>query len=466
MAVLALVLASTAHAHAVTAMGCGRPWLGTAIGCGSPCLAPPRRPHVTVRMQQPATLPDAAEDPMSMPEEEDVEVDMVCARGVCVLPDADVAPELCTIELDGSVTCVSNEAAPTPGLSVEYLWPRALLLFSSVLYGTNFPLGRIMNEALPPSAATSARMLFAAVALSPFLLRLSPTLRLQGLLCGSFTALGYVTQSLALVDTPAATVAFLGAVTVIVCPALAVVVDGKKLGLSEAPQVWLAAALALLGVGTLELGGGDGLGSLGWGDAFSVLQAVGFGTSFFITERMMTREPGMALPITATQCAVAALVSGVWALADGTGASIAGVSLAGPEGGWLLDEAKRASYALPGLLLDENVRTVCYAALWTGLITTAANRIAETVALGRLASSEASVLLATEPLWAALFASLYIGESLGAMDAIGGALLVSACLANAVKPQTLTALLGLDDADGKRDDDDGVAKGLDASSTS
>ena len=65
-------------------------------------------------------------------------------------------------------------------------------------------------------------------------------------------------------------------------------------------------------------------------------------------------------------------------------------------------------YALPGLLLDDSLRTVCYAALWTGLVTTAANRIAETVALGRLASSEASVLLATEPLWAAGFAALAV----------------------------------------------------------
>jgi len=77
-------------------------------------------------------------------------------------------------------------------------------------------------------------------------------------------------------------------------------------------------------------------------------------------------------------------------------------------------------------------------------VTTAANRIAETVALGRLASSEASVLLATEPLWAALFAALYIGESLGGADAVGGALLVAACLANAVEPKALLGLLGLE----------------------
>ena len=105
--------------------------------------------------------------------------------------------------------------------------------------GTNFPLGKLMNEALPASASTSARMAIATLALGPFLFQLSPSLRLPALLCGCFTALGYVTQSAALVDTPAATVAFLGALTVVVCPALAAAVDGRRLGLREAPQARL-----------------------------------------------------------------------------------------------------------------------------------------------------------------------------------------------------------------------------------
>lgn len=151
-----------------------------------------------------------------------------------------------------------------------------------------------------------------------------------------------------------------------------------------------------------------------------------------------------ALPITATQCAVAALISAVWALVDGVGLGSFSLDAGlGSLHGWLLDETTRSRYALPGLFFDESVRTVCYAALWTGLVTTAANRIAETVALGRLASSEASVLLATEPLWAALFAALCIGESLGSNDVAGGALLVGACVANALQPESLRAALGL-----------------------
>ena len=167
-----------------------------------------------------------------------------CARGVCVIDETE--PEVC--EFDENMEEIVCVPAETP------LWPKALLLGSSVLYGTNFALGRLMNDALPAAASTSARFVLAGVALFPFLLRLAPSLRRDALICGCFTALGYVTQSLALVDTPAATVAFLGALTVVVCPTCAFLVEKRTdLGFRDAPQVWVAAILALVGVGFLEL---------------------------------------------------------------------------------------------------------------------------------------------------------------------------------------------------------------------
>lgn len=302
-----------------------------------------------------------------------------------------------------------------------------------------------MNDALPASAATSARFVMAGLALSPFLPKLSPSLRLQGLLCGSFTALGYISQSISLETEPSATVAFLGALTVVWCPLLAAVVDRKPLGFADAPQTWLAAALALLGVGVLELAGtGDtAFASVGWGDLWAVLQAVDFGTSFFITEKMMQKEPSQALPITAIQCGVVAVYSAAWATADGLGL---GPFAAYDSAGWLLDESRRAVCSLPGLIsagIDGPMRAVAAAAAWTGLITTAANRLGETLALGKMASSEASVLLATEPIWAAAFAAALLGEAIGANDVAGGALIVLGCVCNAVDPQRIRELLGM-----------------------
>lgn len=385
---------------------------------------------------------------------------VVCARGVCVVAE-DGAPELCFLDEENvanGVVCEPNASddVVAPGLTVAYLWPRVLLLVCSVLYGTNFPLGRLMNDAMPASAATSTRMVLASVALSPFLFRLKPELRASALTCGAFTALGYVSQSIALVDTPAATVSFLGALVVIVCPALAAVVDERPMSLADAPQTWIAAVTCLVGVGVLELGGGGAAGSVvGWGDAWSVAQAVGFGTSFFVTERMMAREPTQALPITATQCAVSALVAGVWAWLDGTGAAHGAFAFGDPRhGAWLLDGGG-ASYALPGLFYDPSLRSAAAAAAFTGLVTTAGNRVGETTALGRLSSSEASVLLATEPLWAAVFASALLHEHLDLWDGVGGALIVAACVATAIDPAWLRERLGIDYDDESESESEG-----------
>jgi drug/metabolite transporter (DMT)-like permease len=334
---------------------------------------------------------------------------VVCARGVCAIeyPDDEI--------LQGDQSLVDRFLS-------SYLGPRALLAGASILYGTNFPLGAIMNDALPPSAATSARMVMASLALSPFLFKLDPKLSGTAILCGCFTALGYTTQSLALVDLSPAKVAFLGAATVIVCPALAFLVDKKDMSLQKSPQTWLAATLCIVGVGILELYNPSGdvtnvFSQVGFGDVLAILQAIGFGTSFFITERMMRGQPEQALPITAVQVSVTAFICMIWCLSDG----------------WI-GQAGSESFGLPNLLLDPSLGMAAAAVAWTGLITTALNRFVETTALGRVNSAEASVILATEPLWAALFAALLLSDSFGVNDYVGGALIVLACLANALKP--------------------------------
>jgi drug/metabolite transporter (DMT)-like permease len=351
---------------------------------------------------------------------------VVCARGVCVLPDDD--------EYDFSAP---DDGAGQPSIIDKilssYLGPRLLLGFASILYGTNFPLGAMMNEALPPSAATSARMLLASLALSPFLFKLESKLAPTALLCGCFTALGYITQSLALVDISPAKVSFIGAAVVLVCPALEFFVNKKDMSIRNQPQVWLAATLCIVGVGVLELYDPTGATALsdvfsqiGMGDFLAFLQAVGFGTSFFITERMMTEVPGQALPITAVQVSVSALLCMFWCIMDGW------VGTAGSE-----------SYGLPMLLFEPSLKMAASAVLWTGFMTTALNRFVETTALGKMKSAEASVILATEPLWAALFAALWLSTDFGANDYIGGALIVAACLATSLQKDDFKGLFDL-----------------------
>jgi len=203
-------------------------------------------------------------------DELDVEIPdgVVCARGICVTADEDVAEELCFPEVDDenyNLNCIANSEAIAQRnvFSFQFLWPRALLLLCSILYGTNPPLVEIIENTLPASAATSGRMILAALALSPFLFQLKPELRKNALIGGSFVALGYLSQSVALLDVPAGTVGFIGGLVVIITPLVNYVLNkDAKLAWKDAPQTWLAAVICLIGVATIELGGGEGLGGL------------------------------------------------------------------------------------------------------------------------------------------------------------------------------------------------------------
>jgi drug/metabolite transporter (DMT)-like permease len=276
-------------------------------------------------------------------------------------------------------------------------------------------------------------MVVAALALSPFVLQLKQELRVPAVLCGFFTCMGYVTQSLALVDTDPARVSFLGSLTVLWCPVLEAIIDKKPMSLKEAPQTWLAAFLCIAGIGVLELfdpNATEALSlSVSTGDVFALLQAVGFGTGVWWTSRMLKQEPHQALPVTATLLATTAFLSMIWCLVDG----------------WMFapDPQEWQHYTLPGLLTDPSLRAVAGAVLWTGLISTSLNFFIELTALGRVPPSEASVILASEPLWAALFAAALYGTGLSAADSVGGALIVMACLVNAVlEPSSFDFLHG------------------------
>lgn len=222
---------------------------------------------------------------------------VVCARGVCVLSDYD-DDDYHILEDNVSIT-FSKDPSLSNRILHSYLGPRILLGIASVLYGTNFPLGAMMNDALPASAASADRMVLASIALSPFLFKLNPKLISRALLCGCFTATGYITQSLALVGTSPAKVAFLGAATVLVCPALEFFVSKRDLSLNERPQTWLAAVLCLAGVGILEIYDPSGkmsmmdqIHQIGFGDLLALMQAVSFfkffARFFFIVSSFLT----------------------------------------------------------------------------------------------------------------------------------------------------------------------------------
>ena len=278
-----------------------------------------------------------------------------------------------------------------------------------------------MDEHLPASAAIAGRMIVASLALSPFCLRIMPTTFFPAILSGCFSALGYITQSLALVNTNPARVSFLGSATVLWVPLLEAFIDKKPMGLRDAPQTWVAALLCFAGVGVLELhhtsptdDEGTSSVSISMGDILALIQAAGFGTSCFINNRILRREPHQFLPVTAVLITTTAVLAVLWSMIDG----------------WVW-KPDWFEYTLPGMLFEPSLRIVAGAMIWTGLVSTSMNYSIELSALGRMPPSEASVILASEPLWAALFAALLFHGGFGLTDWFGGLLIVAACVVNA-----------------------------------
>ena len=68
------------------------------------------------------------------------------------------------------------------------------------------------------------------------------------------------------------------------------------------------------------------------------------------------------------------------------------------------------------------------AIFYTGIMTTSLALWVEGVAFSRVPATDASIILTTEPLFAAATSAFLIGETFGASDAIGACLIVGACI--------------------------------------
>ena len=65
--------------------------------------------------------------------------------------------------------------------------------------------------------------------------------------------------------------------------------------------------------------------------------------------------------------------------------------------------------------------------LYTGLITTAFALWIESIAFAKVPATDASIILTTEPLIAAGFGAVALGETFGVSDYVGATLIIGAC---------------------------------------
>ena len=184
----------------------------------------------------------------------------------------------------------------------------------------------------------------------------------------------------------------------------------------------IPALIAVAGVAIIELKGAAGNPTIG--DLICFSQPIGFGLGYLQLEELMKKEPNAALPVSGiklTVVAMAALVlfelsPHVNSIID---ASATNVAVEGALSSMLKFPDFTPIFSSPVAL-----GAICY----TGIVTTSLALWVESIAFQRVQATDASIILTTEPLFAAAISSVLVGEQFGASDAIGAFFIVGACI--------------------------------------
>ena len=237
--------------------------------------------------------------------------------------------------------------------------------------------------------------------------------------CGGWVALGYLGQTLGLLTTTASRSCVICSLHCVFVAALAEYtrVSGIwKKGNDDASfdiVRLLPAFVAVAGVAIIELWGAGGDPTIG--DLFSFAQPIGFGLGYVQLEELMRKKPEAALPVSAIKLTVVTLASLIFfevsPLILSSGGTLSNLSL-----------------RVPNLMPIVSSPTALGGILYTGIVTTALALWFESIAFKRVPAKDASIILSTEPLFAAAAGATFLGETFGMTDYIGAGLIVGACV--------------------------------------
>lgn len=335
-------------------------------------------------------------------------------------------------------TIDSNSLLP---LWAEPIAWRGVIVALCALWASNFAVAKLVmaEPGVDSSLYACSRFGVAALSLAPFALRavqqntkqqqqedgivvMDWDILKDAVICGSWVAFGYIGQTLGLITTTSSKSCVICSMH---CVFVAIVAEiwrvqkcsEEKICTLDNPvnkfdiKQLLPAAVAVLGVAIVELKGAGGSPTIG--DALSFAQPIGFGTGYLLLEKIMAKRPEAALPVSAIKLATVAVASLI-------------LFEVSPliNGGSINDLAFRIPDFSP--ILSSSVATG--GILYTGLITTALALWVESVTFAKVPAKDASLILTTEPLFAAGCGAVALGETFGTSDYIGASLIVGACV--------------------------------------
>jgi drug/metabolite transporter (DMT)-like permease len=266
-----------------------------------------------------------------------------------------------------------------------------LLIFVTLIWGTTFAVVKESLASIPVPLFLALR--FSVAALLLVWVRPSRKVLLPGVILGVLAFVGFATQTLGLSLTGASKAAFITGLSVILTPLLGALWFRQRLP----PRVFAAAALALVGLGLLSLSGAGGVNR---GDLWVL--ACAFAYAFYILYLGEVAGKHSVLALTSVQLVTMAVLAWLWALPTAS--------------------------ALPAV-----TPAVWGAIIYLAVMATVVTTLLQTLGQRVVPAHTSALIFVLEPVFAAVFAYLLLGESLGLSGWIGGALVAIAMLVSEVR---------------------------------
>lgn len=259
------------------------------------------------------------------------------------------------------------------------------LVFITFVWGTTFAIIKDALETISVPLLLALRFTLAGLLLA--WVRVERRAIGPAMVLGLLSFAGFATQTIGLDLTSASKAAFITGLSVILTPLLSALWLRNRV----APRAYLAAVVALAGLGLMSLGGGAG--AIGAGDFWLVGTALAY--AFYIVYLGHVARDLPVLSLAAAQHWPMALLAWLW--------------------------------ALPHVSQLQEVPAETFAAIaYLALFATALVAVLQTLAQRVVPASLAALIFLLEPVFASLFAYLLLGEQLGALGWLGGAVVVVA----------------------------------------
>lgn len=292
----------------------------------------------------------------------------------------------------------------------EVFW-KAVMILNSACWGSTFIATKAGIEALQTAGIENAGPVFGflrfALATFPLLPWLSQSTSIAsaamscvvGLIWGTSYACTFLSYTLGTTGAKAAFITSLQSLVVATCTSLV----ARRLQCGTI----VSALLAVLGVAFIELNGSL---SASIGDVICIAAPICVGLGWYVLDKNMKKYPKDFIPSVVIQFFVFTVVFGIWLFK-----------------GQNLSEIRHWFADLPQLLRTPNLLCpLLFASIFGNLLT----MMSANVACRYLHVSDVSLIVTTEPLFAAVAAVCCIGESFSLGDYIGGFFIMAALLCN------------------------------------